>query len=75
MVTLYIVVELNVLVMVWCLKVFNYKDEVSILNNLNDLNPSCKTDLGHWNCLGSENLVLIYNITKLIYISAATLGG
>ena len=38
---------------------FGYKTEVfSFQNNPKDLDPSCKTDLDLWDCLGRVKLVL-----------------
>ena len=38
---------------------FGYKTRVfSFQNNSKDLDPSCKTDLDLWDCLGRVNLVL-----------------
>ena len=38
---------------------FGYKTECfSFQNNLKDLDPSCKTDLDLWDCLGRVKLVL-----------------
>ena len=38
---------------------FDYKTEFfSFQNNLKDLDPSCKTDLDLWDCLGRLKLVL-----------------
>ena len=37
---------------------FGYKTEFfSFQNNLKDLDPSCKTDLDLWDCLGRVKLV------------------
>ena len=45
---------------------FGYKTEVfSFQNNPKDIDPSCKTDLDLWDCLGRVKLVLKQNFTRL----------
>ena len=45
---------------------FGYKTEVfSFQNNPKDIDPSCKTDLDLWDCLGRVKLVLKQNFTGL----------
>ena len=38
----------------------------SFQNNPKDLDPSCKTDLDLWDCLGRVKLVLLQNFIGLI---------
>ena len=38
----------------------------SFQNNLKDIDPSCKTDLDLWDCLGMVKLVLLQNFIGLI---------
>ena len=46
---------------------FGYKTEFfPFQNNPKDLDPSCKTDLDLWDCLGRVKLVLLQNIIGLI---------
>ena len=46
---------------------FGYKMQFfSFQNNPKDLDPSCKTDLDLWDCLGRVKLVLLQNFIGLI---------
>ena len=45
---------------------FGYKTDFSFQNNPKDLDPSSKTDLDLWDCLGRVKLVLLQNFIRLI---------
>ena len=45
----------------------------SFQNNPKDLNPSCKTDLDLWDCLGRVKLILMQNFIGLIQLFAVIL--
>ena len=55
---------------------FDYKTEFfSFQNCPKDLDPSCKTDLDLWDCLGRVKLVLLQNFIGLIKLFEVKLEG
>ena len=55
---------------------FGYKtDFFPFQNNSKDLDPSCKTDLNLWDCLGRVKLVLLQNFIGLIKLLEVILEG
>ena len=55
---------------------FGYKtDFFSFQNNPKDLDPSFKTDLDLWDCLGRVKLVLLQNFIGLILLFEVILEG
>ena len=51
------------------------RQSFSFQNNPKDLDPSCKTDLDHWDCLGRVRLVLEQNFIGLIQLFEVILEG